>query len=303
MPETPNKREVNDDTEVIDADKISDGDEPTEEELDETVIPPVDEEEETPESVTAKDPEDDDKSTPESSPEEPEAEAEESDQQPAPSKQPKPVEGETPREKALRLEVQRLKGLRRKEAVGEIANATKGGPQAPSQAVSDRMAKLRETYSEDEIRAMEEAIDVLAESKGYVKASTSYQQTVNDNLNLFIEENPEYKPENDPEDVRWGRFQEIVGSGVYNLSGKTPQQLQSIFKKIKQDVDEEIGEPATVTKAKTKDRELRQNAAQNQKIKSVSHSGGTKSAPSKKTTDIDPSVRGMFKGFDDDDLV
>lgn len=301
MPETPNTREVNDDTEVIDADKISDGDEPTEEELDETVIPPV-EEDENPEPKDEEN-QDDDKSTPESSPEEPEPEADKTAKEPAPSQQPKPVEGETPREKALRLEVQRLKGLRRKEAVGEIANATKGGSTPPSQAVTDRMAKLRETYSEEEIRAMEEAIDVLAESKGYVKASTSYQQTVNDNLNLFIEENPEYKPENDPEDVRWERFQTIVGSGVYNLSGKTPQQLQSIFKKIKQDVDEELGEPATTTKVKAKDRELRQNAAQNQKIKSVSHSGGTKSAPSKKTTDIDPSVRGMFKGFDDDDLV
>lgn len=298
MPETPKNREVNADTEVLNADSISDSDE-SDAELDEEVIPPVDEEAEAEPEAEGESTKEDE-ATSESSQGENEQEPEKEPVQ-APSKQPKPVEGETDRERALRLEVQRLKGLRRKEAITDITGEAKETRQP--QAVSDRMAKLRETYSDEEIRNMEEAIDVLAESKGYVKASATYQQTVNDVVDSFVEANPEFKPENDPEDVRWQRFESILKSGTYNLAGKNPKQLTEIFKKVKRDVDEELGDPTPVAKAKAVETEVRKDAAQNHKIKSVSHSGGTKSAPAKKTTSIDPSVRKMFQGFDDEDLA
>ncbi len=64
-----------------------------------------------------------------------------------------------------------------------------------------------------------------------------------------------------------------------------------------------MGEPATTRKARGLEVETRKDDAQRQKIKSVSHSGGTKSAPPNKAKlDVDPSVRAMFKGFDDDDF-
>lgn len=282
MSET-NNREVND-AEVV---EVADDVEETEE-GEETVIPPV---EDSPEGDVPAEEDTTTEETPDSSPEDPKDE--ESVTEPNPStftkKEPAPVAGETPKEKALRLEIQRLKGMHRKDAINDLVGK---GP-AP---VVDNLQELRDIgYSDDEISNMEKAIDVIAQKKGYVKAEQSYQATVNNVVESFIDSHPEYKPENDPEDVRWARFEGIVKSGVYNLSGKTPKQLNDIFKRIHRDVTDELGE-ADVTV------EVKRQAAQTQKIKSVSHSGGTKSAPVKRASTIDPNVRGMFKGFDDSDL-
>jgi len=280
MTET-NNREVNADVEEVDvADEVEET-----EEADETVIPPV---EDTPEGdVPAEGDENTEEST-DSSPEE--TKAEETQPSTFTEKESVPVAGETPREKALRLEIQRVKTLLREKTVSDLT----GNNPAP-QGVDD-LQQLRDIgYSDEEISNMEKAIDVIAQKKGYVKAEQSYQATVNNIVESFIDSHPEYKPENDPEDVRWTRFEGIIKSGVYNLSGKTPKQLNDIFKKVHRDVIEELGE-ADVTV------EVKRQAAQAQKIKSVSHSGGTKSAPVKKASTIDPNVRGMFKGFDDEDL-
>jgi hypothetical protein len=283
MTET-NNREVND-TDVEEVEVADDVEET--EEGEETVIPPV---EDTEEGVPAEEGESTEES-PESSPEE--TTDEEPATEPDPStftkKEPAPVAGETPKEKALRLEVQRLKGLHRKDAINDLVGK---GP-APE---VDNLQQLRDIgYSDEEISNMEKAIDVIAQKKGYVKAEQSYQATVNSVVESFIDSHPEYKPENDPEDVRWTRFEGIVKSGVYNLSGKTPKQLNDIFKRIHRDVSDELGEADVVV-------EVKRQAAQAQKIKSVSHSGGTKSAPVRRASTIDPNVRGMFKGFDDEDL-
>lgn len=293
----PESKEVNADTEVLDI--ANDPDETEVDDLDEEVIPPVDEEAEiAPEATPIENdeaPETEPEAIPESSSEEATPVAQPvTPLVPALSKQPAPVAGETPREKALRLEVQRVKGLLRKDGIQDIVG-TKPASTQPK-AVTDRLAKLRENYSEEDIRKAEELIDVVAESKGYVKAEHTYQQTVNNIVGNFIEANPEYKPENDPEDVRWNRFQDILKSGIYNVSGKTQEELRIIFNKVHKDVTEELGEPVIKTQVK-------EQAAQRQKIKSVSHSGGTKPAPVKPVKTIDPTVRNMFKGFDDDDFA
>jgi hypothetical protein len=205
-------------------------------------------------------------------------------------KEPAPVEGETSREKGLRTKITELRvELRKKNINDSVGNGQ--GPEA-----QDKLQELRDLgYSDEEITNMEKAIDILASKKGYVKADQSYQTVVNSTVEAFIKANPEYKPENDPEDVRWEKFQSIVKSGTYNLSGKSPEQLESIFKKINKDVVDELGEPTSTVNT-------RKVAAQVQKIKSVSHSGGTKPTVVKKTSNIDPEVKKMFKGFDDGDL-
>jgi hypothetical protein len=280
MTET-NQEEVNNDVEEVNVDEttneVEDGDE--------TVIPPV---EDAPEGDVPAEENDTPTDSPESSPEE--TTEEETPPSTFTKKEPAPVAGETPKEKALRLEVQRLKGLHRKDAINDIVG------KGPALESVDNLQQLRDIgYSDEEISNMEKAIDVIAQKKGYVKAEQSYQATVNTIVESFIDSHPEYKPENDPEDVRWARFEGIIKSGVYNLSGKTPKQLNEIFKRVHRDVSDELGE-ADVTV------EVKRQAAQAQKIKSVSHSGGTKSAPVKRASTIDPNVRGMFKGFDDEDL-
>lgn len=287
MADTSNDREVNADTEVLDLEDDPATPEGEDEDLDEEVIPPVDEDAEPADEDTEAEPAEV-KAIPDSSPEDAEPETPDAPSQPA------PVPGETPKEKALRLEITRLRGKLRENGIQQILVPGDGAPQP--KAVTDRLTKLRETYSDEEIAAMEEAVDTIAESKGYVKQADNYQQTVNTIVEGFIKENPEYKPENDPEDVRWNRFQEILADGTYNIQGKTPEQLQRIFKKVHEDVVEELGAPtAEVT--------TRQATAQRQKIRSVSHAGGSKAPVVRKESSVDPSVRQMFKGFDDSDLT
>lgn len=299
MTET-NKREVNADSETLHLeDDPAEESKDTEEDddLDEEVIAPLtDEDDEALKAESLKGKETEEAASAESSPEELES-VEKTET--VPSNKPAPVAGETAREKGLRLEVQRVKGLLRKKSVTDLVDNPRAEPGAASDAVTE-LKKLG--YDDDEIKNMDKAVDLIASSRGYVKQSQTYQTVVNDEVGAFIKANPEYKPENDPEDVRWETFQRYLTGGLYNINGKTRDQLQTLFLKVKGDVDLELGESATETKSKDNESEERKTAAERQKIKSVSHSGGTKPASTKNKTPVDPEVRKMFKGFDDEDL-
>jgi hypothetical protein len=206
---------------------------------------------------------------------------------------PAPVPGETPREKALRLEVVRLRQKNRETAIGQMVDAL---PKEETKPASDRLSKLRERYTTEELANMEEAIDVLAESKGYVKSEQTYKQIVQGTVDSFIESHPEYDPKNDNDDIRWTRFQEILQSGIYNLQGKNGKQLNTIFEKVNEDIVKELGESDIESTP-------RKIAAQQQKIKSVSHTGGTRTESSSPKKGLAPEVKSFFKGFDDEDLV
>ena len=217
-----------------------------------------------------------------------ESEEETEEKTPAPS-QPKPVEGETPRERALRLEVQRLKGQRREAKLAEEKK-----PEV------DRMKELEEDYTPEELTKMERAIDVLATKAGYTKQSVVQQNAANDTLQDFLDENTEYAPQNDVEDVHWNAFQRILASD-YNIKNKSARQLKTIFNKVHRDVNEELGivEDKPVRNQKKID-------AANQKIQSVSHAGGTKTKPTESSGDhlknMESANRKMFKGFSEDDF-
>lgn len=328
MSET-SKREVKPNTEVLHLEDEPNGDETVDDEdddLDEEVVSkdqiPKDGEEASKQGGTVDNPEDGDdagshddddseeddteegasakKSSPEGQGQDSEPEGDETDDALShQTKKPALVPGETARERALRAEVARLRGLNRKKSVSDMVEEPReAAPQSP-----DVRNKLKELgYSDDEIEKAETLIDTIASSQGYVKQSQNYQGTVNEEVDAFINANPEYKPANDLDDLRWDTFQRHLKSGLYNINGKTREQLQTIFKKVKADVDSELGEPETQRRAKADESEERKKAAQQQKIKSVSHSGGTKAASEKSKKTIDPNVRKMFKGFDDEDL-
>lgn len=307
MKET-NSREVNaDDVEVLNLDDDVETTDATEDDLDEEVIPPVEEDNDSDESKTAqedneKETTDDKESTDESSQsDEGKEEAETSeDSNHSQPKDPAPVDGETSRERALRKEVERQKRLRRMESVQRMTG-NKADPAKENQTDTSVQELLDLGYSNEEISNMEKAIDVIAQRKGYVKATTlnaqNYQQTVNTVTESFTAAHPEYLPQNDPGDVRWNRFEEILKSGIYNLTGKSSKELSTIFNKVHADVADELGEASVTVKDK-------QEAAQRQKIRSVSHSGGTKTAPAKPAV-AKPSAKNLpsiFKGFEDDDF-
>jgi len=202
-------------------------------------------------------------------------------------KQPNPVEGETARERGLRIEIQKLREkVRNKEELIKIT---------PPPMSNEEYEKLREDYTDEELEKVEKLFDVIGKKKGYVKAEEIYAKDSQDTVEAFIEKYPEYKPENDPEDVRWETFKRILIS-TYNRADKTPKELVKIYEKVHNDVLEEFGEAPKNTIAPKRNAEI-------QKIRSVSHTGGTKTEVVKKSNaPTDPKVRAMFKDFDDDDF-
>ena len=236
------------------------------------------------------------KDAPESSPsaEEPEEEesTDSSPKEPEEPEKPAPVE-ETTREKALRLELTAL----RKEMRGKSVAQMVAEPKAPE--TDERLAEIREIYSDEEIERAEKLVNYLADKGGLVRAEQSYQGTVNATLEAFTDEHPEYQPENDKDDIRWGRFKHELESGIYNLAGKTSKQLQVIFSKVHEDVQEELGEAEIESKP-------RKIAAQQQKVQSISHAGAAKSEHQRKTftvADIENNTGIKWKGFDDSDFA
>lgn len=211
-------------------------------------------------------------------------------------KEPAPVAGETPREKALRLELQRLREVVRKNNVKETFATKEELSEEAKSSYNDLKAK---GYTDQQIADMEVAIDIIASKKGYVK--TDPVQSVQVVVDSFVEENPEYKPSNDKNDERWNKFNEILNGGTYNLKGKTADQLKRIFNKVNQDVIEELG-PAKVSSNQN------QKSAQIHKLQvSSAGAGGNKSTvpKSEKKLKIDykQPVSGIkLIGFNDDDF-
>lgn len=204
--------------------------------------------------------------------------------------QPKEVEGETSRERALRKEVERLRGLNRDKSKKDLVNHIHSDNNV--KISEDRITRLKEIYSEEDLKNFEDVIDVLAEKKGYVKREHAVQDSANQTLDGFIDEHPEYSSENDKDDLRWNKFKSILLND-YNLKDKDTKQLKTIFAKVHRDVIEEFGE----TESKVNKRN-----AQELKVKSVSHAGGTKSEVKKPEKEIPAEVRNLFKGFEDGEL-
>jgi hypothetical protein len=202
--------------------------------------------------------------------------------------QPKPVEGETSREKILRQQIEELRQkIRNKDQVIKMAEPL---------ISNEEYEALKETYDDDELQKFEKLFDVIGRKKGYVKAEDVYKDKGQETLNGFLDKHPEYKPENDPNDMRWNTFYKVLERD-YNRVGKSPSELAHLFEKVNRDVLEEFGESPTKTIATS------QRNAELQKIRSVSHTGGTKTEVAKKSNaPTDPNVRKMFKDFDDEDF-
>lgn len=182
---------------------------------------------------------------------------EESDQEvEEPEPKTKAVEGETPRERALRLEVTRVKGLLRKERQDDLfvkAPGTKGKTIEDNEELSE--------YDPEELERVERMMKLM----GYVKKDEIAQENIaKDNtsvFNTFIGAHPEYAPENDPDGVLWEQFK-----AEFNLyqPPQDPKTLQKVLNKVHSEV-------AGVQPAKN----LKSINASKEKIKVASHRGAS----------------------------
>jgi hypothetical protein len=211
----------------------------------------------------------------------------------------KRLPNETPREYALRLEVTRLKRGNREKRTQELLG--EGMPEKPSGITQAQYEELNEDeksllsqYDPKELSTFEKILDVLAKKHGWVKrgdlASTTRSQVSNDILDDFLQNHPEYLPENDKDNVLWGRFKSEFQ--LYKIPDN-PKDLRKIFSKIHRDI---FGVKS--------DEELKKINAQKEKLKVVTHSGGlaTRGQSSPKGARLTPEQKSHLKGFSDKDF-
>lgn len=218
------------------------------------------------------------------------AQEEEPAQAPAQSDGAKPVVGESPREAALRKELERLHRVNRQLKVSQIVSQ---GRPTPSRApVDPRANEVLSQYKPEEVQELEKVIGAMAGKLGLVRRDEVQQQTYQAQaesvLQQFLDEHPEYKAENDPDNLRWSQFREAYQ--MYKPPAD-PRQYARIFKTIHQSI---FG----IQSAEG----LKKTAAQREKIKVASHgqsarqSGGAPVAKPKDTVQLDPGLKKYLKG-------
>lgn len=202
------------------------------------------------------------------------------------------VEGETPRERALRLQVTLLRKKVRAERVGDLnvkQNATQG---TAKPEMSPEKKKVLERYKPEEIQSLKEVFDVMADDMGFVRkdqlGATTYTEKAGEELDKFIEAHPEYLPENDTDNVLWDAFK--AEYALYKQP-ENPKDFKKIFEKVHRDVFgiKPAGENKTINAAK-------------EKIKVASHSGSSKPATPTTRAKAPSGLRlDMLKGFTDEE--
>lgn len=198
--------------------------------------------------------------------------------------EPAPVDSETPREHALRLEVERLKGLRRQERKEDL------------QAIEQKVEKIEKKdvlskYDQQELANLKEVMEVFAEEFGFVRKNEfqtqNYRQTADTILDDFLQAHVEYLPENDKDNLLWNRFKEEFS--LYKQPDN-PRDVKKILDRIHSSI--------TGT-----GRSLNQNAlkAQQEKVKQAAH-GGTTIARASSDTKPNPVMRSILKGFSEEEM-
>jgi hypothetical protein len=189
---------------------------------------------------------------------------------------------ETPREFALRLEVTRLKRERR----GERKESLKFD-EPKTEVKEDVLSK----YNSEEIKNLEEIVDVLAQKKGWVRKTDIVQDRFEDIKDSWLDEHPEYLPEHDKDDILWKALTEEIK--MYR-SPQNPKELRKILDRAHTSV---FGiRPDTA---------LKSVKAQQEKIKVASHAGNqAKSNSTSKQIDLDivQNARQHLKGFSDEEI-
>jgi len=171
-----------------------------------------------------------------------------------PSTEEKPAESGEPevRDDAeiLKNQVQsleeQLKGLQQ-EKVGllkEIAEARGQKREIKKeelQKVNQQIDELKDVHPEDV-----SLIDKVLRSKGYMTRDEaekmSYEAIKNQKLNEFLEKYPEYKPENDLNDINWNTLQKELA--FYRLP-QDPHRIMEVLERAHKTVQKGIGDSKT----------------------------------------------------------
>lgn len=213
--------------------------------------------------------------------------------------EPKPVEGESPRERALRLEVERVKRANRALKSNKLLGDVK--PVTPTTTLATEDEEILKAYDPEQLANLDKVFDVLAKKKGLVKQDEfTQQQTKKELQNSFedwMDSNPEFSEDKDPDGVMWkaleSNYKELL---TFRPPPRNSKELTKILNGIKKEL---FGVTTDTT-------DLKKVEAQKEKIKVSSHSSGSATSP-KKSKAVDPEIdslvkSGALKGFSDEDL-
>jgi hypothetical protein len=124
----------------------------------------------------------------------------------------KPAEGETQEPKGDDVEVKQVQGLlseREKllKEIRELRGQRREIRKEETQEVITQVADKLDDLNDVDVTNIERVL----KAKGYVTKEENqklhYESVKNDKLNEFLSKYPEYKPENDPNDINWNAFQ------------------------------------------------------------------------------------------------
>lgn len=216
--------------------------------------------------------------------EEQEKQEEEVEEEKEEEKEPNPVEGETPRERALRKEVENLRKKNRDLRGEELFDKKE-----PEKKVE--VSKILEKYKKEDLDSFKEVFEAMADEYGFVKKDefqkTTYEQSADTILNSFLEKHQEYLPENDKDNVLWNSFKDEFS--LYKRP-ENPRDLLKLFNKVHNSISGSKIDRESI-------------AAKNEKIKQAAHGGTTiPKTHSYKESSVDPSVKSHLKGFTDEEL-
>lgn len=207
-----------------------------------------------------------------------------------------PVEDETPRERALRLELhktrQKLRGERTSDLLG-----TPTAPAAGKKEINPEHAAVLSKYKPEELSAIREILPALAEEMGFVRedqlAGRTYGEQAQTALDTFLDKHPEYTPEKDTDGTLWEAFK--TEYGLYKQPAN-PKDFAKIFERIHRDV---LGIQPRGPLPKV--------AAQRERAQVASHAGASAApAPAPRASRPGAAAPGglrldMLKGFTDDE--
>ena len=206
-----------------------------------------------------------------------------------PVQPPKEVEGETPRERAFRLEIEKLRKANRKAKRDSLFGELEEEPVKPVSKPDEPEDDFTSKYDKTELDNFRQLLVKEADKLGFVKKGDIEKSSYDDTLDDFLTSHKEYLPENDPDNILWDKFRE-----EFTLY-KRPNNSRNLKKLLDRVHNGIINSGNGLNSAKV--------SAQQSKLKQASHGGTTIAKKTKTNSGVDPNLRvDMLKGFTPDEL-
>lgn len=200
------------------------------------------------------------------------------------------IPGETPRERALRLEVTNQKRINRQLMGQGLGIKSENKPE--KKELSDDKKKVLAKYKPEDMQNLREVFGVLAEDMGFVLkdelGANTYTDKAGEELEKFLESHPEYLPENDNGNILWDSFRKEYA--LYKQP-ENPKDFKKIFDRVHQ----------TVFGIKSAG-DIKKIDASKEKVKVASHSGASKTTQAASKGKAPAGLRfDMLQGFSDEE--